>query len=728
MKSKKVLVLFLSSVIFSFGCYSMEQEGPVEKQGVRVAIFLEAVYPKEVDLHDIYPKYFPQSGEKVFGYSQDDRQLQIFNRLLSTVNSVSGSEYRQLQVFNRLLSAVRRFEDSVSGGVEVIVVSDALMYVLLQVERVVLKEQFKQWVKDFFNEINKKWFAYTTSDEKFAVFVRTADPKLEKIDWKKIGLKKPDEKNIILGMGESAVREKIRKIFVEKILQAPRGQDLGVDVESLNNIFKGNVKKFVFVGGHGDSGVLGKETIKETMESARIASLKHKQNIAFLRDMQKKGCLFMCYISCYIGGLNLKMINTLVDEVSLQVLEEKEKTSVDFPIVVAGVSDVTTNVSARINFAEFYKNLDIFFSRRLTGEGSSPEYKALIEEPFRAIVRPLCGEKIKIQNIPMVLLPGLDKPIKTIKVDKEVLVLTYPYLIKKELKGVTVRGRTLQKKLEREEKEREKREKKLRDCRDEIGRINELLKTAKRNEQQKLESKKTEIKKDIEAFYKEIQEKQRELEKLRSEVPKALTAKGFIEIGAKKAVLIYPMILNVSLASTFGKFPKIVSMLPGQAHHYIKKILAQNRYIKDVMNEMFITNLKLGYPKLFYIKEIVGTNNFQGSGILFPDNEDKYQGLNIKNLFVIFQKGRDAIKGWFQVKESRKEDESYHWVRFVISENKKEFDFSREKDLHAVRSDINEMFKSTKPFKSAMIDSSGGIESVEQFKDLVNKATGDLLD
>ena len=694
MKVNKVLFLFLFSVVFSFTCYSMEQEKP-EKQGVRVGFFFERFVPVI-------------KRSKVKSYSDEERKLKT---------GEAGS--------------TGALKNAIGETFDVIIASNVLVRNLWMIASHGFRGgsiSYINAIMGFFNKDNKEWFVYATPDRRFGVFVRAAGKKLENIDWKKLGLTKPKAEDIM--PANVTVKEGLKSLFEEKMEKCAKTEggikECDIDIKKLDEIFddEGVVPTFDFVMGHGFYGGAGKKVTEKLKESIQIAQLTLQEFKEFLKNRQKRGCLFMFVISCFSGGLNLTLINKYVDQVSGKLSREKE---IIFPIVVGGISDVTQIGANEYDFTQFFERLDIFFAKRIAAHGLKPEYTVMFEKPFRKIVEPLFLSIPELTNIPTVLLPGLDKPVKTIKVDKEVLVLTYPYLIKKELKGIKIRGETIEQKLEREEKERKERAKKLKEYREKLGRINEKLKIAKNAEQQKLESQKREIKKEIEAFYKEIQEKQRKLKELRCERQKAITKKD-LEIGGKKAILIYPMILNIPLKflPNMG-IPKLVSMIPGQAHHHIRNIKAEDVSLKDLFENMFVTDFHLGYPKMFYLEKVTGVKNFNSSGILHPDNKslDKSdQKLDIKNVFIFADIGEEKnVRGYFQVKEAEREEEkgegeegveNYRWVAVALKDSSFVFDVYK-KDLFLLMHDIKSMIKSTKPFKSAMLDSSGGIESVKQF-------------
>jgi len=214
-----------------------------------------------------------------------------------------------------------------------------------------------------------------------------------------------------------------------------------------------------------------------------------------------------------------------------------------------------------------------------------------------------------------------------------------------------------------------------------------------------------------------------------------------IELWGKEAALLYPMILRVPLkysAWGWGNNAKVVSMIPGKAHHYLEKVEAENmrpdEFIKQFLFVYVLEQKKIfaPTPKLFFIKELVGSKNYSNSGILHlqePRQDTGSKQLEIKNFFIfkphyeeklIEIKALELVRGCFQVLGSGGE---YSWISFTYDVLKKEVLFKKSTESNAVRN-IKRFMLFTRPLPSVLSAVSGGIESLRLFTLLVEKAMG----
>jgi len=124
----------------------------------------------------------------------------------------------------------------------------------------------------------------------------------------------------------------------------------------------------------------------------------------------------------------------------------------------------------------------------------------------------------------------------------------------------------------------------------------------------------------------------------------------------KKNILIYPSIINVNLVFT-GLPKKIISMIPGKAHHYIKSITLKPYEEKKETN--FIDLLEsfeykeYAPQKLFFIGDATCENHKEmKSGNMFPFSIEKGNTPEFKNIaiYIPFEDSIELPKYIFQYK------------------------------------------------------------------------------
>ncbi|MFC1841737.1 hypothetical protein ACFLYA_01575 [Candidatus Dependentiae bacterium] len=433
-------------------------------------------------------------------------------------------------------------------------------------------------VKNFFNSIGTKWSVYknTKKSKNFAIFIRDPKPNLEELGLNK-KLKKINKKDFIKIFSES---DSNLKKFLKKLTPSE------INIKELVDIFQGDVPKIVYITGHGDqapskiykSSSTGKK-LKVPLyfeATATIANLYYNQNVKLIEKLNTSGCLFLAYTSCYSGGQTLLFLNKKINFITRKI----KQIPINFPILVTGFSDNPSTNVERIEIAKFYQDIHSFFEKR-------PPLKDIefwSTRPFRTIAKHIAGTQL--ENTPSIVFPGLQQPLRTIEIDKQILAITYPFLIKHELKGVKIAGKTLAELSEYKKKAQEDPEKLL---------------SKKRIKPEKIEIEKKPI-----------------------------------NISDMIAVALYPMILEVPLKiekKESKNVPALVSMIPGPANHFIKNIDASGISFDRLIKEMFGT-LKLKSNKFFYFHKLT-CNNYKNSGISYPKNpqeEDPNKPLEIELL------------------------------------------------------------------------------------------------
>jgi len=580
--------------------------------------------------------------------------------LLSRDRVTSGEA---LSLYRKKVGAtIAALTDALNQDVEIVIASATLIDLLLYLNKCDRKRDIKDWpgedpdyyrkTKDLVEKVLKTidtWAIYKTTDEHFGIFIK----------------KKPGRTIYLedLGLNEYVLEPLESRISDLKATFADPSGDIGsINVGNLNRIFGKNVKKVVYVFGHGN---YPSETDDWTQAKSLVAQLTHKENSSFLRRLDETGCLIVYYFSCYSAGRNLTYIHKMINE-----LDEEGAGNVSFPIIAGGIADVEQLYFVP-DLKKFYTGLENLFSPPLSYTGKPPTYGQ--------IVKSICGDHLN--NIPSILIPGVRPAIKTIA-DDQVLVLTYPLLLQHELKGVKIKGQTLE---EREEQEEEEGE--VAPSRKEILRIS-------------------------------LSEKE-------------------LNIEHKTAVLLYPMIINIPLKIAPGKTPKIVSMIPGNAYHYIESLEAND--FEDFIKETFPFRYSLGRDcffssasaKLLFIKKLTCTDitKLLKKYYQFSETGD-IKKLN--NVFLFKPSMGKSVKNE-DLDPSKMEKRLIaqlddRWIDIVFEFSYKPYEKSfivRIKSLTDLSPLIvlekvqRELIAPTRPLASSLFAATGGIESSEQFDKLL---------
>jgi len=474
-----------------------------------------------------------------------------------------------------------------------------------------------RWTK---KEAKDEWSVYRTEDKKFAILVSNKAAQRAKktdgsVDLKKLGLSDALEKVEKWDIKIALEPEKEDKIALE-----PEKEDK-IDMRTFEAIFDydSDAKKIVYFSGHGRPNEL-------------ISQLNREDYSKFLKCMDKAGCILLFVSSCCAGGLNLLKMHLK----HMQSVTGEKFEYINFPIIIGSLSDAPV-INLFTDLGCFFKEARSFFSKR----GLKPAH--WVKEPFKKMVTCIIGEDPDLYSLSLICFPelevkGIPEFFRVIEVDKKVKVITYPYLIKHELKGV------------------------------------------KPSRGGKIRLKKQPIK-----------------------------------INNMKALLIYPSIVNVPLRIRGSKLPKVVSMIPGPASHYIKEIDAKTILFSRLIETLFSSDsvIKSKHKKVFFIAKLT-CKNFRKSGILHPESPEKDNSkdiLNIKNLLIYIDRGH--VMCCFQLAKNNE------FFECSLKGKKKKLKCKKIKKSDFGR--FFEILRAIKPKKSALFEATGGVESIYKFRNMVNK-------
>lgn len=419
----------------------------------------------------------------------------------------------------------------------------------------------------------------------------------------------------------------------------------------------------MFLHGHGNRGV--------------VAHLNSEQYNELLTGLEKHICDFLYVSSCFAGGWN----QVLMHQKNLE--KDFKKYQISFPIVVASVADFTSSVlkeeigDKQTIEHSYYNNLKLkSFFTKINDFYRHQERTSIthwVKEPFKSICMELYP-KIPLENWPLIRLPGCDSYFRALEIDRQVMVLTYPWLIAYELQAF-----------------------------------------------KPSETKEIVVGEEV------VGEEELSIVEERIKPSQGKRRKEMRLLG-KEAVLLYPSILRLPI-SIPTKIPKIISMIPGNARHYLQSINAENFSLEQVLDGMFLfaKSHNLIGEKLFFIKELQCTN-YNGSGLLHsenPEDDNPSQKLKLNNVII-------TIRGY---EGMQRKMEFYYTISFqlngvVFSSN----DWDREQDKKNNRAwrwslsnrSMNDLIENAlqfKPHQAALWEATGGIETDQQFEDLVRGRT-----
>ena len=522
-------------------------------------------------------------------------------------------------------------------------------------------------------------------DHEFGVFVRRQNTREE------------DLRNC--GLNSNLANQEVNFGDIETEFGRVRSGD--INTNSLESIFDRRIvrrrsipRKIIYLDGHG-----GFEEY--------VAQLTMNQYVDFInRFLPAINCKFLFVNSCYGYGLKTETIFERLANFQGKIYEEAE---IAFPIAVGAISDSASKAYSDIDLRGFFDGLhDLFVTRK---EEKSETW--ISRRPFEDISRDVAGPFL--ENTVLIRFPGLRQSFKPVNVDDNFLIITYSYLLAHELESVrglrVARERSVTggpqeeraltprtpEELERLERAKTRALQKERQFRAEMKKVSkelkEKLKLEGRSSQERrhLESLLTQkIKRELKERALDIPEKKLELKEARAQgrpLPIALV-KLPIRVENKTAILLYPTILISTLKIVGTDIPALVSMFPGHAHHFIKKIEASNISFNDLIKGFF-SKLRIKSKKLFLIGEII----CQDKTITDVVIETRYDGDN----------NQVAIE-----------------VKFTENNDQKQVTYNADtfgpEALHAYTvDDVLNQLSSISIFKEAYMEATGGIESKRTF-------------
>jgi len=316
-----------------------------------------------------------------------------------------------------------------------------------------------------------------------------------------------------------------------------------ITMKTFTTIFQdkpNNKKKIIYLGGHG----IPESFLSGCKIPGYIAQLETDQYADFIKHLGKINCLFLFVNSCYASGGNIEKVLSKLAAGAQKTYKEVDEKDISFPIALGVLPDMPA-LYVEPQFRKFFDGLCAFFAR------TEQQVLEITGAPtLKKIIQYIMGKHL--ENSALVRFPKLRTFFRPVDIDKNILMITYPFLIARELSRVQRRKRTEQ----------------------EVA--------------------------ELEKFYRKDGGKEKKIKEIKT---KRTSVPMPIEIGAKEAVFLYPTVLESPLIIERGKIPALVSMFSGKTHHFIRRIDAKNKNIITLIQDMFC-QFEIGYRKLFFVGDI----------------------------------------------------------------------------------------------------------------------------
>jgi len=557
---------------------------------------------------------------------------------------------------------------------EALIVSAPLIKLLVKASyaRLAETETVKNQINETINAIlSNQWLIYKTKNDQFAILI----PKERYKDITKndrLDLEKIGvNQNILDGPLNIGSKEKLEETFSIEIDK--------IDLKTLKEIFidyeknskKPKVKKRIILGGHG---LPYKQLIPggDITKKAVIAQLDRYQYMELLDFLKKIDCVFLYIISCHVGGLNQLTMQFQLDNLH-QALFTKFKSiaKLPFPIVTGSMTDTEAITTGKEQLNTYFNELHFFLTDETTA----------LEKSLSSILQNITISMAN--NLPSIKYPGIPfyraaikKRGKLENVLYDFKKITYPVIIKHEIELKKENGK--------------------------------------------------------------IKPKPGEAKPLKITFDEKETA--------IKTILLYPSIIQIPLEITINEaptnlddliagvyYPKIASMIGGNAHHYQAKIIAKSTaktiYTNLVHFIMSIASQHKVYPTMFFIKNLVLENHEalelknkekktllkinRGDTVTLENVTIQVDNFDIKKpldsfLFkeVIFKKGNQ----YYSMNANPTNSENLADQFIIETINPKD---AEEK--------IVQLIKETTPYEEALFEATGGIETEGRFRQSVAK-------
>jgi len=480
----------------------------------------------------------------------------------------------------------------------------------------------------FLRDVKDSWGVYKDVDTKFAILV-------SKNKIKEFSFAKGSE---LSGFGLS---NNLIKIDPDKIKDTFFNKDFDrIDEKSLIEVFSPEKfpLKLIHLMGHG--GLDGE-----------IAALSPYQYAAFIKAINKKGCLFFDLISCYAGGKNLAIAHKeIIIRESLDILL---KDKIRFPIAINSLTDAVAKQDPVTFFRRFFDGLKRLFTKR-TRAG----VKTWIKDPFKSILKNISMGCL--DNLPSIWFPGVDRFFSAVDVDNNITMITDSVLIGHELK-------------ERMRLARQRRSFK-----------GVKMKTVTREPAPDKTRPRPPVKAEVERV------------PTKDEIVGVDIGKIFpIHVINKRAILVYPVViaLPIEIVSTPDKpkgvpsVPALVSMVPGPATHYFQTIDMRQFTLHKIVDGLFC-QIRVEEPKLFFIKELE-----------FLDEQSKIRKANNFYARTFYKEDKDELF----VYGGYLSDDAIP-VTFFYSSRKKKFYSSRKEKKEKEKKEKEKKEKEKKDGFSKFLD------------------------
>ncbi|MFC1841506.1 hypothetical protein ACFLYA_00370 [Candidatus Dependentiae bacterium] len=465
--------------------------------------------------------------------------------------------------------------------------------------------------------LDRGFFRYKTKGGEFVVLIPrksyeyiigTDGKELEKIGLNPQVLQKmnkQDFEKLFKGIDPNLIEITQKdEVNLDKLGKEFEKEKYTINVDLLGDIFSTNeaakkIEKRIYLDGHGSYG-------------KNIAQLNYEDYETLLRKFQEVNCVFLYVSSCYAGGMS---------QVDAQKEIRKEHGILfkrflpRFIIVAGGLPDVATHFET-LNFRKFFRSLHDFLFKTITSKQIAlakggdvvakervqdwiKEKKWVSKDSFKEILANIAGKDLK--NMPSIYIPHIYNEhgfFDALTVDEKVKVITFPYILQKELEAfqALLRGKI-------------------------VGKEEVALYRKKLEEEKKKKTKKRVIK-----FEEESKKRMEELKKLKYYYYPIKQIPHVVLGSSVKYALIYPSVINVPIIIDNTK---IISITPGNFHHYLKelsvltKISASGKRnilkkITTLLAETFgIKGQKS--KKAFFVGEIKAFNAFDNTKILLQN-------------------------------------------------------------------------------------------------------------
>jgi len=469
----------------------------------------------------------------------------------------------------------------------------------------IFPEKDQDRVKETLNSIIKECFIYKTKNNEFVVLI----PKKKyvdvaekaQLDLEKLGL---NEKELALipgvrfdmefmGIEPSVIKVEDGYLSLKVLKKGLKKDKYKIKIDVLNSIFSDSqgkkIEKRVLLMGHGQF-------------KKRIVHLEFGDFLKFVRRLEEVNCVFLYIISCFVAGINqVRAQRQLKEDLGRSI----KKWLPSFIMIAGSLTDASAYYG-KMKVDSFFEDLHTFLDKEewetqwgkiqlgVKGERVRDWIKArqwVSKKPFQKIVKNIAGNLI--ENTPSIYIPYASNEyglFDVLEVDEKVKVITLPVLMQCELEVLFS--------LDAEIAEIRAKIVKMKGAGPDFQEMRKkfLELVGKKQKQEILRRKLFPKLFSLNAKIREIKIKIRDMKKrlgfapvdLRKDLANTLLKKSKIEKKLKRAeiivdpkivlgskveyILVYPSIINIPIEVQFDGVVKVISIVPGNSQHYIKKI------------------------------------------------------------------------------------------------------------------------------------------------------------